>query len=100
MSCGAGKPCREARNRRVAFTALGTMAGIFIALSVVSFLPSRGQAVPIAVSYGPHDAVEGTRVFQAYHCMGCHTLLGNGAYRGDRKSGVWGRSVYARLEPG
>src|SRR3546814_3760341 len=82
MSCGAGKPCREARNRRLAFGALGAMAVIFIGLSAVSFLDSRGQAVPDAVHYGAHDAVEGKRVFQAYNCMGCHTLLGNGAYLG------------------
>src|SRR3546814_19852453 len=82
MSCGAGKPCREARNRRLACGALGAMAVIFIGLSAVSFLDSRGQDVPDAVHYGAHDAVEGKRVFQAYNCMGCHTLLGNGAYLG------------------
>ena len=82
MSCGAGKPCREARNRRLAFGALGSMAAIFIGLSAVSFIDSRNQAVPDAVHYGAHDAVEGKRVFQAYNCMGCHTLLGNGAYLG------------------
>src|SRR3546814_3229876 len=97
MSCGAGKPCREARNRRVAFTALGTMAVIFIALSVVSFLPSRGQAVPIAVSYGTHDAVEGKRVFQAYNCMGCHTLLGNGAYLGPDLTDIYAHAGPAWL---
>src|SRR3546814_20799649 len=80
MSCGAGKPCREARNRRLAFGALGAMAVIFIGLSAVSFLDSRGQAVPDGVHYRAHDAVEGKPVFQPHHLMGCHTLPPNGAF--------------------
>src|SRR3546814_13268098 len=73
------------------------MAVIFIALSVVSFLPSRGQAVPIAVSYGTHDAVEGKRVFQAYNCMGCHTLLGTGAYLGPDLTDIYAHAGPAWL---
>jgi mono/diheme cytochrome c family protein len=58
------------------------MALIFVALSAVSFLDSRGQAVPAAIEYAGVDAVAGKRVFQAYNCMGCHTMVGNGAYFG------------------
>lgn len=80
MSCKPGQPCEEGLKRRRAVTVLGVMAAIFLALSAVSFLESRGQAIPSRVAYGEHGAVDGKRVFQAYNCMGCHTIVGNGAY--------------------
>lgn len=89
MSCGPGKPCEEGHKRRMAFGALGLMAIIFILLSAASFLKSRNQVVPAAVTYGSYDAVQGKRVFQAYNCMGCHTLLGNGAYLGPDLTNVY-----------
>lgn len=82
MSCGSGDSSCEKPRRRGALVMLGLMALIFIALSVFSFLPSRGQAVPDAVTFGPYRADDGKRVFQAYNCMGCHTMVGNGAYLG------------------
>ena len=80
MSCKPGQPCEEGRKRQRAIFVLGVMAAIFLALSAVSFLDSRGQAVPSDFAYGEHGAVDGKRVFQAYNCMGCHTIVGNGAY--------------------
>lgn len=82
MSCKPGELCFEGVKRRRALMVLGLMALIFVALSAVSFLDSRGQAVPSAVEYAGVDAVAGKRVFQAYNCMGCHTIVGNGAYFG------------------
>lgn len=82
MSCKPGEPCHEGVKRRRALLVLGLMALIFVALSAVSFLDSRGQAVPAAIDYAGVDAVAGKRVFQAYNCMGCHTIVGNGAYLG------------------
>ena len=82
MSCKPGELCYEGVKRRRALMVLGLMALIFVALSAVSFLDSRGQAVPSAVEYAGVDAVAGKRVFQAYNCMGCHTIVGNGAYLG------------------
>jgi mono/diheme cytochrome c family protein len=61
---------------------LGLMTAIFIALSIFSFLKSRGQALPSAIAENNYTATQGKRVFQAYNCMGCHTLVGNGAYLG------------------
>ncbi|HNP37118.1 MAG TPA: c-type cytochrome [Woeseiaceae bacterium] len=80
MSCAPGEPCEEGRKRRTAIGVLGLMAVIFIVLSFASFIDSRVQAIPDAVSYTDYDAVQGKRVFQAYNCMGCHTIVGNGAY--------------------
>ena len=82
MSCKPGELCHEGVKRRRALLVLGLMALIFVALSAVSFLDSRGQAVPAAIEYAGVDAVAGKRVFQAYNCMGCHTIVGNGAYLG------------------
>ncbi|MGB7483631.1 MAG: c-type cytochrome [Castellaniella sp.] len=82
MSCLNGTDCREPAKRRIALAVLALMLAIFLLLSVWSFLPSRGQAVPNSIQYGGVDAVEGKRVFQAYNCMGCHTIVGNGAYLG------------------
>ncbi|MHA3902494.1 c-type cytochrome [Castellaniella sp. WN] len=82
MSCLNGTDCREPAKRRAALAVLGLMLAIFLLLSAWSFLPSRVQAIPDAIQYGGVDAVEGKRVFQAYNCMGCHTIVGNGAYFG------------------
>ncbi len=82
MSCGIDGESCETPRRRGAFIMLGIMALIFIALSIFSFLKSRGQVLPDTITYGKYTADEGKRVFQAYNCMGCHTLVGNGAYLG------------------
>ncbi|WP_108471051.1 c-type cytochrome [Rhodanobacter thiooxydans] len=82
MSCGVGGSSCETPRRRGAFVVLGILALIFIALSIFSFLKSRGQVTPDTVSFGPYKATDGKRVFQAYNCMGCHTMVGNGAYLG------------------
>lgn len=82
MSCGVGGSSCETPRRRGAFIVLAILAAIFIVLSLFSFMKSRGQVTPDTVSFGPYQADDGKRVFQAYNCMGCHTLVGNGAYFG------------------
>jgi mono/diheme cytochrome c family protein len=59
---------------------LGLMMVVFIVLSGISFVRSRGQVTPDMIAYGQYQATDGKRIFQAYNCMGCHTLAGNGAY--------------------
>ncbi|MDT3707247.1 MAG: c-type cytochrome [Thiobacillus sp.] len=98
MSCAPGKPCHEGLLRRRALAALGLMALIFVALSAASFTDSRGQVVPAAVSYASFDAVEGKRVFQSYNCMGCHTIVGNGAYLGPDLTKLYGNVGPAWIE--
>jgi hypothetical protein len=46
MSCVKGQPCEEGLKRRTALAVLGLMGIIFISLSAVSFVDSRGQIVP------------------------------------------------------
>lgn len=82
MSCLNGTDCKEPAKRHLALGILGLMAVIFITLSIWSFMSARVQTIPTEVHFGPYDAVQGKRVFQAYNCMGCHTIVGNGAYFG------------------
>ncbi len=82
MSCGVGGSSCETPRRRGALIMLAVMTAIFIVLSVFSFLKSRGQTTPDTITYGKYTADDGKRVFQAYNCMGCHTIVGNGAYLG------------------
>ena len=98
MTCTPGKPCKEGLMRRQALAVLAIMAIIFVALSLMSFLDSRGQVVPAEVSYGEHGAVDGRRVFQAYNCMGCHTIVGNGAYMGPDLTNIYADAGPAWLE--
>ncbi len=91
MSCVKGQPCEEGLKRRTALAVLGLMGIIFISLSAVSFVDSRGQVVPGNVTYAGHDAVAGKRVFQSYNCMGCHTIVGNGAYFGPDLTKLYGK---------
>lgn len=79
----------EPRMRRRALGVLGLMLIIFIVLSGLSFLGSRPQVTPDQVTFAEHSAVEGKRVFQAYNCMGCHTIVGNGAYLGPDLTDVY-----------
>ncbi|CAG0938874.1 Nitric oxide reductase subunit C [Gammaproteobacteria bacterium] len=98
MSCAPGEPCEEGGKRRRALAVLGLMGAIFIALSLASFLGSRGQVAPLEVSYAGADAVQGKRVFQAYNCMGCHTIVGNGAYFAPDLTRLYGKVGPAWLE--
>ncbi|KAA3646031.1 MAG: cytochrome c [Proteobacteria bacterium] len=98
MSCKEGELCEEGRKRKVAMLVLGFMALIFVALSLMSFLDSRGQVIPKNVQYAGFEAVQGKRVFQAYNCMGCHTIVGNGAYFGPDLTNTYDITGPAWLE--
>ena len=98
MSCSPGKPCWEGFKRRRALALLALMGAIFLALSAFSFLDSRGQVVPREVHYAGFDAVAGKRVFQSFNCMGCHTIVGNGAYFGPDLTKLYDRVGPAWLE--
>jgi hypothetical protein len=65
--------------RRGALLLLASLVVIFIFISISSFA-GRDRPDPYTVKPLGTDAVEGKRVFQAYDCMDCHTVVGNGAY--------------------
>ncbi|MER1968174.1 c-type cytochrome [Castellaniella sp. GW247-6E4] len=94
MSCLNEADCTEPAKRHLALGVLGLMLVIFLVLSVMSFLPSREQIVPETIRFDDQGAVYGKRVFQAYNCMGCHTIVGNGAYFGPDLT-----KVYAHTGP-
>ncbi|MBX3252883.1 MAG: c-type cytochrome [Chitinophagaceae bacterium] len=50
---------------------------IFIGLTIYSFQPKNDQT-----NHGQIDAkvVRGKEIWEANNCMGCHTILGEGAY--------------------
>jgi cytochrome c2 len=97
MSCLNEADCREPVKRHVALGVLGLMLAIFLLLSVWSFMPSRKQALPEQIQYDGVGAIDGKRVFQAYNCMGCHTIVGNGAYFGPDLTGIYGQAGPAWL---
>ena len=70
----------ESRRRKIALAALGAMIVIWIALGGASFASDRHRPDPDAVTFRGQSAVDGKKVFQAYSCMDCHTVVGNGAY--------------------
>ncbi len=80
MSCGTGGDCGEPIKRHIAIVVLVLMGAVFFILSGFSFIKDRGQVVPSEVDFGTYSAIAGKRVFQAYNCMDCHTLVGNGGY--------------------
>lgn len=94
MTCNSNGVSCETPRRRAALAVLAIMLMIFGALSAFSFIKSRGQVVPDTVSYGSYHAADGKRIFQAYNCMGCHTIVGNGAYLGPDLT-----KEYARVGP-
>ncbi len=98
MTCTTGDRSCETPRRRGALVVLLLMALLFLALSVFSFVDSRDQVVPDQVTYGEYTADEGKRIFQAYNCMGCHTIVGNGAYLGPDLTKEYAKTGPAWLE--
>jgi len=66
--------------RRSVIVVMGLMLAVWVALYFFSFNEARGQADPAQFSFRGQSAKVGKKVFQAYNCMGCHTIVGNGAY--------------------
>lgn len=80
----------ERRRRMTALAVLGFMMLVFVVLSGFSFLGSRSQVLPEQFTYaGDYDGVDGKRIWQAYNCMGCHTIVGNGAYFGPDLTNIY-----------
>ncbi len=98
MTCTTGDRSCETPRRRGALVILVIMAGIFIGLSIFSFRDSRGQVTPAEFDYNNFTADQGKKIFQAYNCMGCHTIVGNGAYLGPDLTNIYEDAGPAWLE--
>jgi mono/diheme cytochrome c family protein len=97
MSCRPGEPCAEHIKRRNALGVLFLMGILFAVLSFFSFMGDRKQVTPDTIKFGDYNAIDGRRVFQAYNCMGCHTIVGNGGYFGPDLTKIYQRTGPAWL---
>ncbi len=88
----------DSTSRKGALIVLGIVLVIFVFLSAASFDGSRPRAAPETFNFQNVNAVEGKRVFQAYNCMGCHTMLGNGAYFAPDLTQIYANGGPAWLE--
>lgn len=73
---------KEKVARKWAIWIIFFMIGIWIVLSVFSFVdsPSRKRPQTVNIDFNGQSALRGKQVFQAYNGMDCHTIVGNGAY--------------------
>lgn len=76
---------------------------VFIGLTIYSFMPQNDQT-----NFGKIDAqvVKGKEIWEANNCMGCHTILGEGAYYApeltkviDRRGEAYVKAVLMSKEP-
>lgn len=73
---------KENKARKTALIVIGIMTVIWTVLGVLSFTDREGYDRPMTrdVLFADQNALKGKQVFQAYNCMDCHTIVGNGAY--------------------
>ncbi|MBK8599724.1 MAG: cytochrome c [Flavobacterium sp.] len=76
---------------------------VFIGLTIYSFMPKNDQT-----NHGKIDAqvVRGKEIWESNNCMGCHTILGEGAYYApeltkviDRRGDAYVKAVLMSKEP-
>lgn len=73
---------KEQKARKIAIWVIGVMAILWTILGIVSFVDSGERIRPqtTEVTFSNANALRGKQVWQAYNCMDCHTIVGNGAY--------------------
>ncbi len=73
---------KEQKARKVAIWVIGLMTAIWVVLSIFSFTDTKDRVRPRTenITFEGVTALKGKQVFQAYSCMDCHTIVGNGAY--------------------
>ena len=76
---------------------------VFIGLTIYSFMPKNDQT-----NHSKIDAqvVRGKEIWESNNCMGCHTILGEGAYYApeltkviDRRGDAYVKAVLMSKEP-
>ncbi|NJD52581.1 MAG: c-type cytochrome [Candidatus Methanoperedens sp.] len=73
-------------NNRLILIGLLIPALLMIPFSIISFYTDFANrnpdplAVTVNFNQNTYNAVEGKKAFEQYQCMGCHTIVGNGAY--------------------
>lgn len=70
---------------------------LMIPYSIISFYTDFANENPdpalVAVDFNgiTFNAIEGKKTFEQYQCMGCHTIVGNGAYFGPDLTNAYDR---------
>ncbi len=73
-------------NIRLILIGLLIPALLMIPFSIISFYTDYANKNPdpflVSVDFeqNTYNAIEGKKAFEQYQCMGCHTIVGNGAY--------------------
>ncbi|HEY9247242.1 MAG TPA: cytochrome c [Candidatus Methanoperedens sp.] len=84
-------------NLRLILIGLLVPSLLMIPYSIISFYTDFANKNPepaqVIISFQGRDynAVEGKRMFEQYQCMGCHSIVGNGAYFGPDLTNVYKR---------
>ncbi len=84
-------------NLRLILIGLLIPSMLMIPYSILSFYTdfANKNIEPDQVTVSYHDveynAIEGKRAFEQYQCMGCHSIVGNGAYFGPDLTNVYKR---------
>ncbi|MBW7870285.1 MAG: c-type cytochrome [Flavobacteriia bacterium] len=73
---------KEQKSRKIAIWVIGLMVIVWTVLGVLSFVETENRKRPhtVNITFAGQNALTGKQVFQAYNCMDCHTIVGNGAY--------------------
>lgn len=73
---------KENKARNIALMVIGVMIVIWTILGILSFTEREGYERPMTrdITFSGQTALKGKQTFQAYNCMDCHTIVGNGAY--------------------
>ncbi len=73
---------KEQKARKIAIWIIGLMVIVWTVLGILSFIDSGDRIRPQTtdVTFVDQNALRGKQVWQAYNCMDCHTIVGNGAY--------------------
>ena len=76
---------------------------VFIGLTIYSFMPKNDQTNYVKIDA---QVVKGKEIWESNNCMGCHTILGEGAYYApeltkviDRRGDAYVKAVIMSKQP-
>lgn len=76
---------------------------VFIGLTIYSFMPKNDQTNYVKIDA---QVVKGKEIWESNNCMGCHTILGEGAYYApeltkviDRRGDAYVKAVLMSKQP-
>lgn len=90
---------REQKARKIAIWIIGVMVIVWTIFGIISFEDSGDRIRPqtTEVTFNNQNALRGKQVWQTYNCMGCHAIVGNGAYFAPDLTNIYGDAGPAYL---